>query len=140
MNFRQLRISQELSSGTREIISKIREVQNFVLAGQTRTGGTPQAYEITLTTPSQTYVIEYEINSATTTLETISLTRNLEISQVLVGGTPRTPVSLRLTSPFGRILVDGAANQTLNIVLNHQTSNQTRSVVIDGISGRISSQ
>ncbi len=122
------------------LISKIREVQNFVLSGQTRPEGTPQAYEITLTAGTTNYLVQYDFQGTLQTLETVTLTQNMVVNQILVGGSPRTPVKLRITSPFGQIYTDGALNQTVQVDMRHTSSNQMKSVVIDGISGRVSLQ
>ncbi len=139
VNFVELRSSQEVSGSARDLISKIRQIQNLVLSGQIQGGATPQAYEITFNEGAQTYLIQYDIGGVLTTLETVSVSQSgtVKLKKIYVGGVAKTQSKLRLTSPLGTILVDGAANQSVQIDLQHLTAAKTQSVVIDGISGRI---
>ena len=140
VNFARLRSSQELQTATRSVVSKIREVQNFVLSGESRPEGLPRAYEITFVQNGQNYLIRYDVDGNLFTLETINLTQNMKIDRISVGGSPRTQTTVRFTSPYGQIFVDGIANQILEIALVYSTTGQTHSVIIDGISGRITIQ
>lgn len=137
-NFSRLRSSEQLQSGVRSVVSRIREVQNFVLSGQSRPEGTPQAYEITFAANAQSYLIRYDVGGTLYTLETVGLTPQLRIGQVLVGGSPVTQAVVRLTSPYGQIFVDGTANQGIEIQILHANAGLAYPVLVDGISGRIS--
>lgn len=141
-NFEKQRQQQEIHAAAADLISKLREVQSNLLGGKVISGGTTaaKAYQIALTPGAATFRIDYNAGAATTTLETVSFSKNTLISQILVGGTPRNPANVYLRAPFGKITVEGSANQNIQIDLRHQTSGQTRSVLIDGISGKVGLQ
>ncbi|MBI4050721.1 MAG: prepilin-type N-terminal cleavage/methylation domain-containing protein [Candidatus Doudnabacteria bacterium] len=141
VNFRSIRHQQELQRGVNETISKIREVQNYVLTGQIRAGGEPaQAYVINFNTLATAYTVSYITPGATTTLEVVNLPVKTEIKQVYVNGSPRTSADVRFESPFGQITVGGAGNQVVLLDINHKILNFIRTIRIDGISGRIGQQ
>jgi len=132
-NFSRLRAQQEISAAATELVSKIRTLQTDILAGkEVVSGTTPSAYEVVFTAGSASYRIDYITVSSTVTLETVNLTQNVRVGS-LTGGS-----ALRITSPFGKLLVDGAANRTLQITLSHATGSLSRTVTVDGISGRVS--
>lgn len=143
VNFLKLRTAQELSSTANDLVSKIRQVQNFVLSGQVVANNlVADDYDLVFTANSQTYSIDYIIETGpnvttTTTLATVTLPQNVKINQVWVNGAVRSPVRVRVTSPYGKIGVDGAPDQTVQIDMLHLKTQQTRSVIINGISGRI---
>ncbi len=139
-NFQSLRTQQEVTAASNDLISKLREVQNAVLSGKIINGvEAADAYEIRFTAPATTYTIYYEINLVQTLLETVRLPRNMEVSQLTVSS-PDPAVTVRITAPYAPIFIDGASNQNLQIRLNHQKVGRTRTVIIDGISGRVGVQ
>lgn len=134
-NFSKLRSQQETQAAATDLVSKIRGLQTDILAGnEVVSGVVPSAYEIVFSAPSTTYRVDYIVNSVATTLETVALTQNIQVS-TLTGGSV-----LRISSPFGKLLVDGVANRTLQITLTHSSGTQSRKVTVDGISGRVSGQ
>ena len=142
VNFRQQRAQQETQAAANELVSKVREVQNFILAGRLIRGTTESAtmYVINFSSSagsSQSYGIDYRTASVpTTTFETINLPANIRIGQLLVDGTPRSPIAVQIYSPFGKITVSDSANAIAQIRLDH-VSGYTRTVTVDGISGKI---
>ncbi len=141
VNFRSMRAQQEAQRSVNETISKIREIQNFILTGKILSGSAPaQAYILTFNTLGTSYVITYITPGATTTLETVNLPQNTEIKQVSVNGSPTSSAAVRFESPYGQITVGGAINQVVLLDLNHKVSNVVRTIRIDGISGRIGQQ
>lgn len=140
INFKAQREQQELLASSSDVISRLREVQSNLLAGKVIPGGTvsAKAYQINFTASGSTFDILYNTGSATTTLETVKLSKNIAVKQVLVGGTAQSPVSVYLRAPFGKMTVVGTGtNQILQIDLEHQKSSAVRSVIMDGISGRV---
>lgn len=143
VRFATLRQQQEIYAEARELTSKIREIQNFVLSGKiTAQGQAAEAYEISLTYPAQTFSVNYIIRTSVTTtqtyaLETVNMNANVEVNELRVSGNPKFPVLLRFEAPFGKVVVDGQANRILTIRLAHKRSGQTRTITVDGISGRI---
>lgn len=141
VSFRQIRTNQQVRNTASDLVSKIREIQNSVLAGKIVSGGAPpRAYAITFTAPATSYFVQYNVGASTTTLETVSLPQNLQVSQLLAGGSPKSSVVLRFESPFGKISVDGAADKNLQVDLNLTGTTETRSVIVDPVSGRVTSQ
>ena len=139
VNFRSLRESQQISTAATDFISKIREVQNRILAGKLVEGQTAAAtaYQIILTSAAVTYRVDWEINSLTNTLETVNLGTNMSLGQVYVDNVPVGSATLRITAPFGRILANGVANKVIKVSLSQTGSGQIKTVIIDGTSGRI---
>lgn len=138
VNFSELRASQELSSAATDFISKAREVQNYIFTGFVVAGGEKaDAYEIRIAANTTSYQIYYEIDSVLSLLETVNLPANMRINQIKVGGAATTPVTIRMTSPFGNITVNGSPSQLTEVELVQSTSGRTKAVVIDPISGRI---
>ncbi len=133
VKFNELRASQELNITASDFVSKIRDVQNKVLAGAIVTSGqAASAYEIIFSAGSGTYTLRYAIGGTnTTTLENVNLSPNVQIQQ---------SVTVQIYAPFGRVYVGGAANQVARIDLRHSATGQIRSIIIDGISGRIGNQ
>lgn len=146
VNFSRLRTTQQIQAAAAEMVSKIREIQNFILSGKVISGTqVANSYDLRLTSGNQNYTIDYIVRTSpttttTTTLETVNLPENTIIQQILVQGLPVSPIRLRFRSPFGRISVNGAVNQTVQINLFHQKTNLVKSVIIDAISGRIGVQ
>lgn len=143
VNFQQQRQQQELVNAGNEVISKIREVQNLILTGREVAGGSAaDAYEITFNANSQSFTIDYLIDSTRTTLETVTLSQSIEVRQVLVGSSlsslgASSPGVLRFEAPFAKVKVSGNANWSLEVDLNHKKTGSIRALVVDGISGRI---
>ena len=139
VNFRQLRSSQEVSTTASDLISKVREVQSQILTGKVVSGQAEpaDAYEIILTTGASSYRIDWDINSLKNTLETVNLSTNVRLNQVYVNNAPVGAVTLRITAPFGRILADGSSNKVVKLDLSQVSSGNTKTVIIDGISGRM---
>lgn len=146
INFQRLRTAQELQSATNDIVSKIRQIQNYVLAGQIINGSkAADSYDLIFSANTQNYQINYIIHTSpttttTSTLETDSLPNNVSFTTISAGGTTYSPVRVRINSPYGRIAVDGAVNKTVLIGAKHALTGATRIVTIDAISGRISAQ
>ena len=141
VNFQRQRQGQELMAAVNDMLSKIREVQSNLLAGKAVSGATAAtAYELTLTAGAGSVQIDYFLGTNRTPLETAGLLRNTQVQQITVAGNPQSPVALRFTAPYGAITVGGTATQTVLITLQHVKSQQTRVIVIDGVSGRIGAQ
>ncbi len=139
VNFRTLRAQHEINLVTQDTISKIREVQNYVLSGRVLPGpGAPaNSYELIFTSDSPTYAINYVISPATSTLEIVNLPQNMKVQQVFLGVTPRADISVRIESPFGKISVDGVSSQVGEIQLIQINTGNTETITIDPLSGRI---
>ena len=144
-NFRQLRISQEIQAGVRDLVSNIRDAQNNVLTGK-RVNATQsaRAYVLNFTPGVNSYSLRYNVfdgdgNNATSAVQTIMLKQNMQIQQLLVAGNPESSAEVRLESPFAKFSVNGGTSQ-LQINLLHTVGNRTRSVIINSISGRIEDQ
>lgn len=142
VNFQSLRTQQEVTAAGNDLTSKIREVQNFVLSGKIINGtDAADAYEIRFTYPATIYAIYHEVDLVQNLLETVDLPQNMQVGQLTVGAGPPDPsVVVRITAPFAQILIEGASNQNLQIRLDHQKVSRTRTIIIDGISGRVGVQ
>jgi len=142
VNFRQVRAQQEMQSQASEIISRIRELQTNVLAGRQISGTTtvPSAYQMIFVSGASNYEVDYITSSATTTLEIVNFSANMQLKQVNLDGTPIGQVVLRVDSPYGQITANSLPNKQVRLDLNHKIMNQVRSVIIDGISGRVGIQ
>lgn len=140
-NFASLRTNQRVTNAANDIVSRMREIQNSVLAGKILSGGAPpRAYVITFTAPASTYLIQYNVGTSTTTLETVTLPQNLQVSRLLAGGSGKSSVVVRFESPFANLSVDGAADKTLQANINLSGTAETRAVIVDPVSGRINIQ
>ena len=139
VNFRPLREQQEINLATQDMISKIREVQNYVLSGRTLpvVDEAARSYQIIFTSDFSSYAINYVISTGTTTLEVVNLPQNMKVQQVFLGVTPKANISVRIESPFGKISVDGVSSQVGEIRLVQTSSGRTKTITIDPISGRI---
>jgi prepilin-type N-terminal cleavage/methylation domain-containing protein len=142
VNFRQLRSSQAVNAAATDFISKIREVQSNLQTGKIVTGQAvpATAYQVVLTSNSASYRIDSDISGAINTLETVNMTTNVTVSQVYVNNAPVGSTTLRITAPYAQILTDGALDKTVKVDLLNTLTNDTRTVIIDGISGRIGLQ
>lgn len=142
-NFREQRIQQEALASSQNVISKIREVQNFVLTGrEVSSGVVADAYELVLSSNGAGFTLNYIIINSDSSetvnfLETVNLSQNMEISQVYYGDAARSQIKIRINAPFANILIDNTANQNGRIDLRYKNTSTIRSVIIDGISGRI---
>ena len=142
VNFRNQRAQQETMAAANELVSKIREVQNFILTGRVIRGSTESATVYVFNFSSnagsnQSFGIDYRTPSiATTTFETINLPANVSVGQILESGVPTNAVSVQIYSPFGKITVSNNTNAIAQIRLDH-ASGYTRTVTVDGISGKI---
>lgn len=140
-NFMQLRRHQQLQNAARDLTSKIRGVQNFVLTGKIQGSEAGDAYELIFTPNSLSYVIELEINGVTTSpFETVAVPQNVQITDVRVGGSLVTEARVYLTAPFGKMNIYGGTGQTAEIVLQHTLTGRTLTILVDAISGRIQAQ
>ena len=139
-NFGQMRVTHQVTAATNDTISKIREVQNFVLTGNRVAGQAPSAYEISFTAPATTYTVRSATGGATSTLETVTLPTNMQIRNMWVGGILDNQVNIQTYAPYGKIYVDNVANQTVTIELHHIGGNIQRIIEIDAISGRVGRQ
>ena len=142
VNFQAQRQSQEIEAARQDVLSRLRQSQSDLLGGRILSGETAAAasYEMTFTTGRNTYQIDYFIGTNRKAFETMKTLQNTQIQQILVAGSSRSQVVLRFTAPYGAITADGAANQTVQIQLAHAKSGRTKTVVIDGVSGRIGAQ
>lgn len=140
VNFNQLRTTQQVTAATNDTISKILEVQNYVLTGKKIAGQTPSAYEINFNYPSTSYTVRYAVAGATTTLETVTLPTSMQIRNLYVNGSSDNQVNIQIYAPFGKIYVDNVPNRTVLVELNHVTGNIRRTVLIDALSGRVGRQ
>lgn len=145
VSFRGLRSTQEIKAAQADTISKLREIQGFILAGKIVPGQlqAADAYVITFTANSNSYLIEVDINGTLSTLETVRYSQvasGVNLSTLTVNGTSVGSAAVRIIAPYGAVLVNGAADQILEMKLSHTASGLTRTVAIDGISGRIGTQ
>ncbi len=150
LNFRELRSSQELMAAANDLISKVRETQNAALAGRINPqgGAAASSYDIVLAAGQQRYTLDYIFRdpsspsgtSTTTRAETVILPRTVRLSRLLVDGGAQGQIRIRIESPFGKISVGGQAQKVVQVELTSQAGSQTRTVVIDGVSGRIGTQ
>jgi|SRR3989338_288208 len=139
-NFRRGQTAQAVKTGGFDLISKIREVQTLIHSGSLVDGvQTASGYELNfaIATPS-TYTVKYSFGlGVTTTLETVTLPQNVVFSNFLVNGVSTNPVTVSIYPPFGKIYLNGNPNQNLSVELNHQQTGEKRSVILDGVSGRV---
>lgn len=144
INFQAQRRSQEIAAARQDALSKIREMQSNLLAGKVLAGETaaPGAYEIIFTSGATAYAINYFIGggAAKALPNCCQVLQNVRVKQVYVAGVSKLNARIRFLAPYGAITVDGSANQTVRIELEHTKSSQTKSIVIDGVSGRITAQ
>lgn len=142
VNFQSQRQSQEVIAAQQDVLSRLRQTQSDLLGGRILPGETAAAtsYEMTFTTARNTYQIDYFIGMSRKALETARTLQNTVVQQILVQGAPRSSVALRFTAPYGAITADGNTNQTVQITIQHTKSGRTKTVVIDGVSGRIGAQ
>lgn len=140
VNFGQLRTTQQVMAAQNETLSKIREVQNYVLTGSQVSGQAPSAYEISLSSSTTSYTVKFVVAGATTTLETVNLPTNMQIRNLFVNGLADNQVNIQIYAPFGKIYVDNVPNQTVLVELNHVTGNIQRTILIEAISGRVGRQ
>ena len=139
VNFRELRSNQQLQTTAFDLTSKLRSVQNYILSGYKVTGSSAaNAYELNFSANATSYTIRYAINSVTTTLETVPLPPYMKISQVTLNGTSTGSIAVQLYSPFGKIMNGATQNSSYTVVLQHSITGRTKTVYIDGVSGRIS--
>lgn len=145
VNFRELRISQEIQASVRDLVSGIREVQSNVLIGKhVNATQSARAYVLNFVPGVSSYTLKYNVfdgdgNNTTSSPQTIMLKQNVQIQQLLVAGSPASSAEVRLESPFAKFSVNGKTNQ-LQINLSHTVGNRTRSVIINPISGRVEDQ
>ncbi|MDZ4243565.1 MAG: prepilin-type N-terminal cleavage/methylation domain-containing protein [Candidatus Doudnabacteria bacterium] len=143
VNFRSQRAQQETMAAANELVSKIRELQNFILAGRVIRGTTESATAYLITFNSNaglngSYTIDYRTPTVATTTgaEIVPLPANVTIGQILQSGVPTNSISIQIYSPFGKMTVSNNANTIAQIRLDH-VSGYTRTVTVDGISGKI---
>jgi len=143
VNFQRMRASDELNAARQDLISKIREVQGFAYTGRTIPGQTEaaDAYIITLTANSQSYQINYELNSVSTPLETMNYSTGQRVTATVltINSLPTSPITIRISAPYGTTTVNNQPNQIVDITLSHSSAG-TKNVIIDGISGRVTAQ
>ena len=144
VSFRTLRTTQEINGARFETISKLRQIQGFVLNGKIvpGQGQAADAYEITFTSGTNMYRINSDINGTISVLETVQyspLSSNVTLSRLTVNGSSVASAVVRMTSPFGAMLVDGSANDVV-VARLQGSSGLTKDIVIDGVSGRIAPQ
>lgn len=146
LSFARIRAAQEMQTAASTIIATIRAVQNDVLSGQILSGGqAADAYDLVFTAGRTSFIVQSIVrtgpnSTSTSTVETVTPSPNIQIQHVLVGGSARSPVRVRFSSPFGNVSADGVPSQVVQLNLNHTKISSTKTVTIDGISGRISAQ
>ena len=141
VSFATLHSSHEINSARVNMLSKLRQVQGYVLNGQRLPGpGVPaDAYIITLTAGSESYRIDYEIDGAVALLETVRYSPgggNVFLNTLTVNGTGAASAVIRISAPYGTMLVAGQPYQVVIVGLG-EPSGQNTDLIIDGISGRI---
>ncbi|OGE78949.1 MAG: hypothetical protein A2751_00195 [Candidatus Doudnabacteria bacterium RIFCSPHIGHO2_01_FULL_46_14] len=144
VNFQTVRARQELTSAQSDFISKLRELQSFILAGKNQGSAPAASYRVQFATGQNMLPIEYDPSGSPVTflpLENFiysSVTSNVSVTNLWINGTPVASASLLINAPFGTIQIEGAANAILEIQLGLSGSGFSKNIVIDGISGRIS--
>ncbi len=138
VNFKTQRSSQEIQIAGQDLISNLREIQNLILTGKQVAGGqAATAYEITFSIGSQNYTVDYYLGTDKTSYKTIALSQNIAIGQLYRSAVPEAQMKIRFDAPYGKITVDGQANQIGEVQLRHATEERVSAIIVDGISGRI---
>lgn len=143
VNFQTLRASQELNAVRDDLISKLRELQGSTLTGKNipSQGQPADAYILTLNNNTATYQVEADINGTVSFLENVRYSEfgsavTPSATTLVPSGTALDPAVIRITAPYGAIQIGGVSNRVLRIQLAHKNG-MTRTVTVDGISGRI---
>lgn len=151
-NLQKIRTSQEVRNTALDLLSSVRDTQNSILAGKipATLSVPPEATALTFTPNDRSFQRRYvtRVNpSATTTStpETVpfrSLVRILDIT--IDGAATGGAISLVTVSPYGSIYMCQGANcsynRILRIRLEHVRTLEVRTLVVDGISGRITTE
>ena len=142
LNFQNMRASEELNSARLDFISKMREIQGNILTGtNVGTASTADEYRVSIGQGIQpSYQIYYTIDGTEQPLETIRLSQNISTAIYVDGALDSGSFDIRLISPYGVILADNQQNRVVEFRLTHTRSNVTKRVIVDGISGRITTQ
>ncbi len=144
VSFKTLRTTQEINGARFDTISKLREIQTFILNGKIvpGQGQAADAYQITLTVGSGTYRIDSDINGTIALLENApysAFAGRVTLGSLTVNGVPVTSAVIRITAPYGAILVNGLPYQIVSAELL-QATGLSKNMIIDGVSGKISIQ
>jgi len=147
-NLNKIRTAQELQNTALDVVSKIRSTQGSVLAGKIipDEATPPEAYELLFSPNSADYDVNYVMRvsptqTSTTTLETVTFGTAVRITDISVDGSGvGGETSLVTISPFGNIVINNRANSILRINMEHVRTDEIKTIVVDGISGRITVQ
>lgn len=130
------------------IESALRQVQNKTLSGQTHPSGSPARAFGFQVTGSQNYYETFVEQAGPTNkviLEKVDFLSNIAITNLIVGGAAASSLEVRFFPPFGGIRISGGAfsEQTdisANFNLIYSGTTRSRTITIDGLSGKISVQ
>ena len=97
------------------------------------------SYQIIFDSDATDYRIEYNSSAGSGTLETVTLPQNVKVKQVYIGAVSHAQITVSFTSPFGEIgVIPGGNGAEIELELEHISNAQTKSVIIDRVTGRIS--
>lgn len=158
-SFRTGEKNRSLSGGSDIIINAIRNAQNYTLAGKKIEGSTctisgiadksPQAYLINFTTAEVMNFWGLDKCNVTTLIETYNYPPNIKIQYngYKLNGIPVSVLKFKFTPPFGTMMVSstpGIPNAppftgftSASITIEHKDGGVSKTVIIDGVSGRI---
>ncbi len=154
-NFRKGEKQKQVVLGADVVINAIRNAQNYAQAGKATTNSnaacrTPQYYFVTLNYSSQITLSALNNNTSACgilpdTIQTYSLPVNTRIraAGLTLNGTAATAnLVIRFLPPFAKILAgrdgaDPASFTAANIVVESTDASSSKTVIIDGVSGRI---
>ena len=138
LNFIRHRSFQTLDTTLTQQISKIREIQSFILAGKVISGtDSADAYELTFDDEGESYQIHYEIGGVKTLYQTVNFAPGVRLEQITLGGNIIAQAVVRFESPYANVLINGNPDEQLQIRLQYLETLPTQQMAIDGISGRI---
>ena len=134
--------------------SALRQMQNNILSGQVHSVSGKAAgsygFKITNSGTSYTTFVEELNKTAYAVLETVNLPNKISITNLVVDGNASTSLEVRFYPPFGKIKMDyvklaggsvtDAENVQASFDLVYQGTSHKKTIVIDGISGRIEMQ
>jgi prepilin-type N-terminal cleavage/methylation domain-containing protein len=153
-NYKQSQSGRNLKLAADSVVSATRLMQNNILSGLPHPAGNPtRDYSVRINqTQYFTYVDQTDPSGGITnriTLETINFPPNVSVTSITLGATsiaPGTGLEIRFFPPFGTIkLVNPStstevADTTATVVFSYPGSSVTKTLTIDGISGRIQVQ
>lgn len=148
-NMQGAKKTSQVKAAADSVQSGIRAAQNSALAGEKHPNGTAArdfGWEITSIPATSFTIFVEEVGGANkVVLETFPLPEFVQIQNLTVAGAAKTSLAVRFFPPFGRLAMTTqdyteAGNLTATFQITYQGTSIIRTITIDGISGRISTQ